>query len=121
MRPCTAALADYLAAHDTFAIADLYTFALPTGEILRYSGWTTALRIPGTRFPSGSLNYDALDYTDFSLRPRFGRSKAATKIGVQPTALDIETLPGNADVICTASFADAISTGLFAGATTAVH
>jgi len=70
MRPCSAALADYLAAHDTFIVADLYTFALPTGEILRYSGWTTSLRIPGTLFPSGSLNYNALDYTDFTLGPR---------------------------------------------------
>jgi len=117
MRPCTAALADYLAAHDTFIVADLYTFALPTGEILRYSGWTTALRIPGTRFPSGSLNYNALDYTDFSLGPRFGRSKVATRIGVQPTELDIEILAGAADAIGTVSFADAVRLGLFDGAT----
>jgi uncharacterized phage protein (TIGR02218 family) len=117
MRPCTAALADYLAAHDTVIVADLYTFALPTGEILRYSGWTRALRIPGTRFPSGSLNYDALDYTDFGLGPRFGRSKVATKIGVQPTELDIEILAGAADVIGTVSFADAVRLGLFDGAT----
>ena len=117
MRPCSAALADYLAAHDTFIVADLYTVALPTGEILRYSGWTTSLRIPGTRFPSGSLNYNALDYTDFSFGPRFGRSKVATKIGVQPSELDIEILAGAADRIGTVSFADAIRFGLFDGAT----
>src|SRR5437764_12931631 len=104
MRPCTATLADYLAAHDTFAIADLYTFALATGEILRYSGWTTALRIPGTRLPSGSLNYDALGYTDFVLGPRFGRSKVATRIGVAPTELDLEILAGAADQSGTVSF-----------------
>jgi uncharacterized phage protein (TIGR02218 family) len=117
MRPCSAALADYLAAHDTFIVADLYTVALPTGEILRYSGWTTSLRIPGTLFPAGSLNYNALDYTDFTLGPRFGRSKVATKIGVQPTELDIEILAGAADRIGTVSFADAIRLGLFDGAT----
>ena len=116
MRPCSAALADYLAAHDTFIVADLYTFALPTGEILRYSGWTTSLRIPGTLFPSGSLNYNALDYTDFTLGPRFGRSKVVTKIGVQPTELDIEILAGAADVIGTVSFADVVRLGLFDGA-----
>jgi len=117
MRPCSAALTDYLAANDTFIVADLYTFALPTGEILRYSGWTTPLHIPGTRFPSGSLNYDALGYTDFALGPRFGRSKVATRIGVQPTELDIEILAGAADQIGTVSFADAVRLGLFDGAT----
>src|SRR5436190_8862554 len=117
MRPCSAALADYLAAHDTFIVADLYTFALPTGEILRYSGWTTMLHIPGTRFPPGSLNCDAFGYTDFALGPRFGRSKVATKIGVQPTELDIEILAGAADAIGTVSFADAVRLGLFDGAT----
>jgi uncharacterized phage protein (TIGR02218 family) len=117
MRPCSAALADYLAAHDTVIVADLYTFALPTGEILRYSGWTTPLRIPGTLFPSGSLNYDALDYTSFALGPGFGRSKIAARIGVQPTELDIEILAGAADLIGTVTFADAVRLGLFDGAT----
>jgi hypothetical protein len=117
MRPCSAALADYLAAHDTLIVADLYTFALPTGEILRYSGWTTPLRIPRTRFPIGSLNYDALDYTSFALGPGFGRSKIATRIGVQPTELDIEILAGAADLIGTVTFADAVRLGLFDGAT----
>src|SRR6266851_1263666 len=64
MRPCSTALAAYLAANDTFVIADLYTFALATGEVLRYSGWTTPLAIPGTAFPTGSLNYNALTYAE---------------------------------------------------------
>jgi hypothetical protein len=117
MRPCSAALAAYLAANDTVIVADLYTFALATGEILRYSGWTNALQIPGTLFPAGSLNYNALDYTDFALGPRFGRSKVATKIGVAPTELDIEILAGAADAIGTVSLADAVRLGLFDGAT----
>ena len=49
MRPCTAQLAAYLAASDTFIVTDLYTFALATGEVLRYSGWTTALQIPASK------------------------------------------------------------------------
>ena len=40
-------------------VTDLYTFALPSGAVLRYSGWTTPLTIPGTAFPVGSLNYNA--------------------------------------------------------------
>ena len=117
MRPCSAALAAYLAANDTVILADLYTFALVTGETLRYSGWTTALAIPGTLFASGSLNYNALGYTDFSLGPRFGRSKVATKIGVEPAELDIDILAGAGDLIGTVSFADAVRLGLFDGAT----
>ena len=56
MRPCSAALAAYLAANDGVVIADLYTFALTSGEVLRYSGGDTALSIPGAGFPTGSLN-----------------------------------------------------------------
>src|SRR5438552_946364 len=117
MRPCTAQLAAYLAASDTFIVTDLYTFALATGEVLRYSGWTTALQIPGTLFPAGSLNYNALDYTAFALGPRFGRSKVTTRTGVAPTELDIEILAGAADLIGALPFAEAVRVGLFDGAT----
>src|SRR6266498_2139753 len=117
MRPRSASLAAYLATNDTFVIADLYTFALATGEMLRYSGWTTPLRIPGTAFPAGSLNYNALSYTDFALGPGFGRSKVTTRSGVEPTELDIEILAGAADTIGTLAFAEAVRVGLFDGAT----
>jgi uncharacterized phage protein (TIGR02218 family) len=117
MRPCSAALATYLAANDSFVIADLYTFALATGEVLRYSGWTTPLAIPGAAFPVGSLNYDALSYTGFALGPRFGRSKVTTKTGVAPTELDIDILAGAADMIGAFPFAEAVRVGLFDGAT----
>src|SRR5207237_881148 len=117
MRPCSTALAAYLAASDTFIVTDLYTFALATGEVLRYSGWTTVLQIPGTLFPAGSLNYNALDYTSFALGPRFGRSRVATRIGVAPTELDIDIFAGTDDRVGSVSFADAIRLGLFDGAT----
>jgi len=117
MRPCSAALAAYLAANDTCVVADLYTVALASGEILRYSGWTTALKIPGTLFPPSSLNCDALGYTSFALGPRFGRSKVTTKIGVQPTELDIDIFADASDTIGTVSLADAVRLGLLDGAT----
>src|SRR5436305_5297089 len=117
MRPCSAALAAYLAASDTFIVTDLYTFALATGEVLRYSGWTTALQIPGSLFPAGSLNYNALDYTSFALGPRFGRSKVATRIGVAPAELDIDIFAETDDRVGSVSFADAIRLGLFDSAT----
>lgn len=117
MRPASAALVNYLAQNDTAVVADLYTFALPGGVTLRYSGWTTPLSIPGTRFAPGSLNYNAAGYTDFALGPRFARSKVATRIGVEPTALDISVLAGADDRIGSFSFAEAVRVGEFDGAT----
>jgi len=117
MRPASAALTTYLAQNDTVVIADLYTFALPSGVTLRYSGWTTALSIPGTAFPAGSLNYDAAGYAGFALGPRFARSKVSTKIGVAPTELDISVLAGAGDLVDTFTFADAVRLGEFDGAT----
>jgi uncharacterized phage protein (TIGR02218 family) len=117
MRPASAALQSYLAANDTFLVIDLYTFALPSGEVLRYSGWTTPLAIPGTAFAAGSLNYNATQYTDFALGPRFDRSKVTTKIGIEPTELDISILAGAGDLVGNSSFADAVRVGQFDGAT----
>jgi uncharacterized phage protein (TIGR02218 family) len=117
MRPCSAALGAYLAANDTVAIADLYTFALASGEVLRYSGWTTALTVPGDAFPAGSLNHAATAAIDFALGPRFGRSKVTTRIGVAPTELDIEVLAGGGDFVGSFPFAEAVRLGLFDGAT----
>ena len=117
MRPASAALQSYLAANDTFLVIDLYTFALPSGEVLRYSGWTTPLAIPGTAFPAGSLSYNAAQYTNFALGPRFDRSMVTTKIGIEPTELDISILAGAADLVGNTSFADAVRVGQFDGAT----
>lgn len=117
MREASAALQNYLAQNDTFVIVDLYTFSLPSGTVLRYSGWTTALNIPGTLFPAGSLNYNATGYTVFALGPRFGRSMVTTKIGVEPTELDISVLAGADDMVGTFTFAEAMRVGEFDGAT----
>src|SRR6185437_1859367 len=97
MRPASSALHDYLAANDAIVVIDLYTFLLPSGAVLRYSGWTTPLPIPGTAFPGGSLNYNPTGYTSFALGPRFGRSTVSTKIGIEPTDLDISILAGPDD------------------------
>jgi hypothetical protein len=116
MRPSSAALAAYLTAHDSVVIADLYTFVLASGERLRYSGWTTALAVVGTGFPSGSVNYSASGSVEFLLGPRFGRSKASVKLGVEPAELDIEILVGADDLVGTFTFADAVRLGIFDGA-----
>jgi uncharacterized phage protein (TIGR02218 family) len=117
VRSASPALQDYLAQNDRIVIVDLYTFSLPSGLVLRYSGWTTALTIPGTAFPAGSLNYNAAGYTDFTLGPRFGRSMVTTKIGVEPAELDITVMAEGDEMIGTLSFAEAVRVGEFDGAT----
>jgi hypothetical protein len=117
MRPTSAALQNYLAANDSVVVTDLYTFALNSGAVLRYSGWTTPLKIPGTAFPTGSLNYDPAGYTNFALGPRFGRSTVTTKIGIEPTELDITIMVGADDAVGNASFAEAVRFGQFDEAT----
>src|ERR1051326_2577398 len=116
MRPASAALVNYLAQNDTVVIVDLYTFALPGGVTLRYSGGATPLAIPGTRFPPGSLNYDAAGYTTFILGPRFARSKVSARIAGEPTALDISVLAGAGDLVGSFGFADAVRLGGVAAA-----
>ncbi len=115
MRSSSVALSDYLAANDSVVIADLYTFALASGETLRYSGWTGALSVPSAGFPAGSLNYGAAQ--TFALGPRFGRSKVTNKIGVQPAELDITIMAGIDDLIGTFPIAEAALLGLLDGAT----
>ncbi len=117
MRPCSAALTSYLsnAADLTVVQVDLYTFALSSGEVLRWSGGDTALTIPAAGFPIGSFNHGAQH--SFDLGPRFGRSKVTAKIGVQPTELDIEIIAGANDLVGAFPIAEAVRLGMFDGAT----
>jgi uncharacterized phage protein (TIGR02218 family) len=110
-------LAAYLTTHDSVLQADLYTFALVGGEVLRYSGWSGPLTVPAAAFPAGSLNHGGGTDLVFGLGPRFGRSKVTTKIGVEPTDLDIEVIAGADDLIGATPFAEAVRVGLFDGAT----
>src|SRR3954447_4780917 len=99
----------------TFTPLHLYTFALVTGEVFRYTSGNAPLIVPATGFPSGSINAGA-NYL-FALGPRFGRSKVTTKIGIEPTELDIDVFAGSDDLIGTMPFAEAARVGLFDGAT----
>jgi len=117
VRPCSAALATFLNSPINLDVIqiDLYTVALTSGEVLRWSGGDAALTIPAAGFPVGSFNHGA-DHT-FALGPRFGRSKVTNRIGVQAAELDIEIIAGAADMVGTFSVADAVRLGIFDGAT----
>jgi Uncharacterized conserved protein (DUF2163) len=81
------------------------------------AGARLELTIPGTTFAAGSLNYNVAGYTSFALGPRFDRSMVSTKIGIEPTELDISILAGANDLVGGSSFADAVRVGQFDGAT----
>jgi uncharacterized phage protein (TIGR02218 family) len=116
MRPCSTALAAFLhGANYEVVQIDLYTFALVTGEVFRYTAGNAPLSIPAAGFPDGSINTGADRY--FALGPRFGRSKITTKIGVQPAELDIDIFAGASDLVGNTAFAEAVRVGLFDGAT----
>jgi uncharacterized phage protein (TIGR02218 family) len=116
MRPCSAALTAFLNGANYEAVQiDLYTFALVSGEVFRWSGSGAALTVPAAGFPSGSINAGADRL--FALGPRFGRSQVTTKIGVEPTELDIDVFAGPDDLVGATAFAEAVRVGLFDGAT----
>lgn len=119
MRPASAALKTFLEATGPANRAcvqiDLYTVALVTGETFRWTGGNQALSVPAAGFPTGSINAGANRV--FSSGPRFGRSRVATKIGVEPAELDLEVFAGAGDLVGTQSIAAAVRLGLFDGAT----
>jgi hypothetical protein len=116
MRPCSAAMTAFLHGANYEAVQiDLYTFALTTGEVFRYTSGNAPLTVPAAGFPSGSVNVGI--ERSFALGPRFGRSKIMTKIGVEPTELEIDVLAGANDLVGTMTFAEAVRVGLFDGAT----
>lgn len=94
---------------------DLYTFALTSGEIIRWSGGDTSITVPAAGFPVGSINHGSDQV--FTLGPKFGRSKVTNKIGVAPAELDIELIAGVNDLVGTFTIAEAIRLGIFDGAT----
>lgn len=84
VRPCTAALNTFLDAWDSKTSAaqcDLYTFTFTGGEVLRYSGYQTAVSAPEPETD------DPMIY--FPIGPPISRTKTKTQIGVVVDQLDV--------------------------------
>jgi len=86
-----------------FQMADLYTFTLQGGTVLRYSGALTQI----VDFATGRV---------FPLGPKFERSLINTVIGTQVDQLDVKIYPTATDTIGATPFLEAAWTGALDGA-----
>jgi hypothetical protein len=75
MKNASAALKQFLVDNRDFVMADLYTFTLPGGTVLRYSGAGQLINYGGNSYPAG---------------PRLVRSGTTQKRGVEVDSLDLE-------------------------------
>jgi uncharacterized phage protein (TIGR02218 family) len=102
MKQASAALIALLNSGEQFAMADLYTFTLQGGTVLRYSAATTAV-------------IDVSTGRVFALGPRFERTLIDTVIGVQVDTLSVNIYPDTTDLIGATLFLQAAWTGQFDG------
>src|SRR5271163_3037575 len=84
MKAASPALIALLNSSTQFVMADLYTFTLVGGNVLRYSAAPTEIVANGFTFAVG---------------PRFERSKTSVVIGTQVDELDIKIYPETTDLI----------------------
>ncbi len=95
MKAASTELIALLNSRTQFVMADLYTFTLVGGNLLRYSAAPTAIVANGFSFAVG---------------PKFERSKTSTVIGTQVDELDIKVYK-SAMTNCVLEFSSAISSG----------
>ena len=94
MRPATAAVQNFLGGwgpSTDASIAELYTFTLQTGEILRYSGFQIGICAPAPNTTSPS-NF-------FALGPKFDHGGNKCAVGVEIAELEIKVYAGVNDEI----------------------
>jgi uncharacterized phage protein (TIGR02218 family) len=101
MRQASGALIALLNSGATFIMADLYTFTLSGGGVLRYSAAPTVLQANGYLFILG---------------PKFERSHVKINTGVQVDELTVRVYPDTVDSIGSTLFLQALWQGQFDGA-----
>ena len=101
MKPASTALISLLNSSEQFIMADLYSFTLVGGSVLRYSAAPTPLTANGLTFALG---------------PKFERSKIKVVIGVQVDELEVKVYPESTDLIGDLPFLQAAWQGQLDGA-----
>jgi uncharacterized phage protein (TIGR02218 family) len=133
MKPASAALQTYLnglGPSSPALFADLVTFALVGGQVLRYSMAQYPLSPPANSFqgPDASGNGASINYAastapvSFPLGPGFSRVHTKVKLGLDPDRAELAITPHppgseRADFIGTNSWQQAAQFGFFDGAT----
>ncbi len=107
MKPASAALQALLATR-AFAAADLYTFTLVGGGVLRYTSYDTDIAYNGNIYASGTPGGPFFDRRD-------NKARCHWKRGVEVDTLSFDVVPGSATVQG-APFLSAVRQGLFDGA-----
>lgn len=113
MRPATSAVTTLLAGWNPLSAityADLYTFTLVGGEVIRLSGFQGAILAPLPNTGSPLFTWD--------LGPPISRTKTKTQIGTQVDELDIDIFAGANDFLgtTTLTWQNALTHGIFDGA-----
>src|SRR5260370_23677993 len=88
MTPASAALKALLATR-SFAVADLYTFTLVGGGVLRYTSYDTDILYNGNTYASGGQGGPFFDR-------RANKAKSHWKSGVEARTLPFDFVPRNA-------------------------
>ncbi len=83
-------------------MADLYTIALKSGTVLRYTTWDTSLNVLGNLFLTGP--------------PHLQRSRIEEKIALEATSLELEIAASTSDTISGVPILQMIAAGPFDGA-----
>ena len=104
MKPASPELRALLATRQFFA-ADLYTFNLIDGGVLRYCGGDQDLTANGYLHPAGGLIGPYFDRKD-------NKAKCHWKVGVEVDTLVVDVIPGSATVDGDA-FLDSVRKGIF--------
>jgi len=84
MKAASPALIALLNSSTQLVMADLYTFTLVGGDVLRYSAAPTSIIANGFSFAAG---------------PKFERSKTKTVVGTQVDETDVKIYPQTTDLI----------------------
>jgi uncharacterized phage protein (TIGR02218 family) len=105
MKPASQALRTLLASRQ-FYMADLYTFTLIGGGVLRYTTADSDLRAGGNTFASTGPRFDR----------QASKAKCHWKLGVEVDSLVFDVMPQAADLVNGQPFLSAVVRGAFDGA-----
>jgi len=102
--PSSPALIEHLQTSQQFRMADLFTFTLVSGEVLRYTSWDR------------DVFYQKDSNLYLSLGPLIERTAVRTVIGVEVDTMDVSVHPSPGDQINGRGFAAAAARGALDGA-----